>query len=69
MAYPIQVDRLTFKSVMVEEFESVKVDMPVEVKVEVDVLEKEKDDGHVQKLCYGSGNYGEIFIHHLPAIW
>ena len=66
MAYPIQVDRLTFKSVIVEEFESVKVDMPVEV--EVDVPEKEEDDGHVQKLCFGSGSYGQIFIHHLPAI-
>ena len=64
MAYPIQVDWLTFKSVIVEEFESVKVDMPVEV----DIPEKEEDDGYVQKLCFGRGSYGQIFIHHLPAI-
>ena len=50
---------------MVEELDSVKVVMPVEV----DVPEKEEDDGHVQKLCFGSRSYGQIVIHHLPAIW
>ena len=60
MAYPgSRVDRLTFKLVMVEELDSVEV--------LVDVLEKEEDDGHVQKLCLGSGSYGQIFIDHLPA--
>ena len=60
MAYPgSRVDRLTFKLVMVEELDSVEV--------LVDVLEKEEDDGHVQKLCFGSRSYGQIFIHHLPA--